>query len=116
ALYYDAVDGIHRDALDGSDDRLVVAGANSDGGLAVAPDGAALARSDCHPHHQLLDLGGPTPSVLREVSGLRTPATGPGGVSAWIEGPRAASSLMMRQADGTVVQIVDGKLGGLSSP
>ncbi len=116
AIYYLGAAGVRRIRLDGTGDELVAPEVPASGGLAVAPDGAALVYSTCDLRAQMFDLSAsPRVVVVKEKYGAQ-PIAGPNGWLAWLSQALDTSVLMVRRPDGTVEQLTTSAGGRVDSP
>jgi len=114
AVYYAAVDGIHRRDLDTRADRLVIPEVMAWGGVSIAPDGHTLVYSTCGTNPQVIDWT--TREVAIDDPTGRDPATGTGGVVAWIGLKRGVHVLMARQPGRGTSQLTPVELGDVRAP
>jgi len=113
ALYYDALDGIHRHVLATADDTLIVPGVVSDGGLAITDDGRALAYSNCEATQQLVDWNLQHALVDDPDAGSPTGTTTDHLV--WVRWLRD-HSVLVADVDGTPTQLTEPEFGPISEP
>lgn len=116
AVYYASREGIHRFELASRRSQLLVPGVSAPSGVATAPDGSALAWSDCAPSGPLLDLGTTPPRVVADERLVTDPSVGADGRVAYLRHDQSGAALMLQEADGTRRQLTSERLGGASSP
>ncbi len=115
AIYYAAADGIRRAELATGESRIVVPGVVGSG-VTVAPDGSALAYSDCAQRSDLRDVTADPPAAMIDDRAVADPVLGPGGALAWVRSRGMATVLVYRDAGGVERQLTDPSLGQVVYP
>ena len=114
ALYFAALDGIHR--LTDDEDAMALPGVDAHGGVAISPDGTHLVYSACGTTNQIFDVTTTPPTLVVAGTSEHDPAVGPHGELAWIHSDGGTTSLMLREADGRVRQLTAPALGVVRRP
>jgi hypothetical protein len=106
AMYYAHGEGLGRRDLETGADEVFVPGPIASGGLAVSPNGASLAYSDCTARGGLyaIEADGSLRSVVEDQR-IRDATAGPGGLLTYARVTPGASVIVLRQADGTTMQL-----------
>jgi len=112
-LYYNGLDGIHRQVLATGADALIVPDAVSKGGLAVADDGRAIVYSNCGSREQLVDWT--TQKVLVDDPDASTPSGATTHHFVWVRWQRG-HPVLMAGGDGPEIQLTEPQFGPISEP
>jgi serine/threonine protein kinase len=114
ALLYGGKDGIRRFTIDGGADTLLVPGANAYSGVALSPDGRALVWSECGYNTHLADVTAPSRSLVTDDK-AHEPVAGPGGRLAWVHEGDHGASVMVRDRDGRITELVPPTFGNITA-
>jgi len=113
ALYFGTYDGIVRHELDTGKSVVAVKGVYTES-LAISPRGDALVYSTCFSHTQLQDFTTGAPILENDQVLYATESAS--GLLAWVEMQRGTRVLMVRSADGRIVQLTTAALGNVWAP
>lgn len=114
-LYFMSPGGVARREIATGIEQVIVPGVWGEGGVAVAPDGSALAYSTCHTHGAIVDAA--SNLVLVDDDTALMPAVSREGTLAWIRTVgHDRQVLMVRTRDGRELQMTDESFSSVFHP